>query len=135
MRKVRQMSNEIRKSTRVSIVIPEALRKEMSDSMARSGYGLHSISLWVSEALELLLENPRYPDLVKIGDSMSHFKKTLFIALEPDLYEQLNKAVIHVRTEFPVMDGVKSRLLRTAIIQRLLRPEGNIRSPNKAVTG
>lgn len=121
------MSNEIQKCTRVSVVIPEALHKEMSDTMSQFGYelhnGLHNVSLWVTEALEALLKNPKYPELVQIGDSMSNFKKTIFVSLEPGLYAELNRAVVNVRTEFPSMDGVKSRLLRTAIIQRLLRPE------------
>ncbi len=117
------MSSDLLKKTKVSVVIPEALRKEMGDSMKRSGYGLRAVTLWITEALALLLKNPNYPELVKIGDSMSNFEKTIFVTLEPELYERLNKAVIDVRTEFPAMEGVKSRLFRTAIIQRLLRKE------------
>jgi hypothetical protein len=115
------MSSEIQKRTKVSIVIPEALHQEMTNKIKQEGYGLRQVSIWVTEALEALLATPNYPELVKIGDSMSHFKKTIFVILEPLLYERLNQAVVEVRAQFPAMDGVKSRLFRTAIIQRLLR--------------
>ncbi len=107
--------------TRVSIILPEALFKEMNEKIEASGYGAHKVSFWVTEALDKLIATPGFPELVQIGDSMSQLKKTIFLTLKDDAYARLNNAVIDVRSQFPAIDGVKSRILRTAIIQRLLR--------------
>jgi len=118
------MNTLTQKKTRVSLILPEALFEEMSQKMKATGYGLRQVSFWITEALDSLIATTGFPDLVKIGDSgdnMAQFKKTIFITLEDDAYARLNNAVIHVREQFPAMDGVKSRILRTAIIQRLLR--------------
>jgi hypothetical protein len=84
------------------------------------GYSLKAKSLWVSEAVERLLSQASYVDLVKVNDVMQGFETLESILVEKKLKTQLDESVISIRRKYPEIDGVQSRIMRTAILQRLL---------------
>lgn len=105
---------------KISFVLPQAMQQELKETMIREGYDLKGKSRWVSEAIDSLLELQTYADLVKINDEMSGFEKLESVVIGRDLKQQLDNAVIVVRKQYPAIEGVQSRILRTAIMQRLL---------------
>jgi len=78
-------------------------------------------SRWISEAIERLLTTESFPDLVKINDVMRGFEKLESIVIDRELKSKLEGAVIETRMKYPGIEGVQSRIVRTAIVQRLLR--------------
>lgn len=105
---------------KISFVLPTSLQKDLKERVIQDGYDLKGKSKWVSEAISELLKLKGFPDLVKINDEMIGFEKLESIVIEKELKNKLDFAIIEVRKRYPVLEGVQSRIVRTAILQRLL---------------
>jgi hypothetical protein len=110
------MSNKIK----VSFVLPSGLQQDLKERIVLDGYDLKGKSKWVVEAIWQLLKLEDFMDLVKINDVMQGFEKFESVLVDRHLKKQLEDSVIKVRKRYPEIDGVQSRIIRTAIIQRLL---------------
>lgn len=108
------------KKVKICFVLPEGLQRELKEKIVMDGYNLKGKSQWVEEAVERLLHIESYIDLVKVNDEMHGFEKFESILIEKSLKTKLDESVIQVRRKYPELDGVQSRIMRTAIIQRLL---------------
>lgn len=108
------------KKVKISFVIPEGLQKDLKERIVLDGYSLKGKSQWVAEAVELLLKIDSYMDLVKVNDVMKGFEKFESVLVDRKLKIQLDESVINIRKKYPEVDGVQSRIMRTAILQRLL---------------
>lgn len=117
------MSNTItsNKKIRLSYFLPAAILLDVKEQMIKEGYDLKGKSKWVSEAVHELLSFQNFGDLVMINEQMEGFTKLDSISIEQDLKKKLDATVIQIRTQFPSIEGVQSKILRTAIVQRLLR--------------
>lgn len=110
------MSNKVK----ISFVIPEGLQKDLKERIVRDGYSLKGKSQWVAEAVEQLFQRESFIDLVKVNDTMHGFEKFESILIERKLKALVDESVISIRKKYPEIDGVQSRIMRTAILQRLL---------------
>lgn len=108
------------KKNKIAFVLPENLYNEMRQKIIADGYGLRGKSIWVEEAIEQLLKVHKYIDLVDINDEMRGFNKAETILVSMEMKRKLDNALIQVRQVYPAMNGVQSRIVRTAILQRLL---------------
>jgi hypothetical protein len=106
---------------KISFVVPEALQRDLKEQIVKDAYDLRGKSRWVAEAIEKLLTMHTYVDLVKLNDEMKGFEKMESVVITRDLKNKLDNAIIQVRTKYPSIEGVQSRILRTAIVQRLLQ--------------
>ncbi len=111
------MTNKVK----IAFVLPEPLQKDFRSHMVQAGYDLKEKSRWVSEAVEMLLNFNDYADLVKLNDEMSGFDKLESVVIERSLKKLMNEASVNVRKKYPSIEGVQSRIVRTAIVQRLIR--------------
>jgi len=110
------MANKVK----ITFVLPEMLQLDMKQQVVKDGYDLRGKSRWVSEAIARLLEMKVFPEFVKMNDEMHGFGKFESVIVDRDLKKQLDEAIIHIRKQYPAMEGVQSRIVRTAIVQRLL---------------
>ena len=110
------MSNKVK----ISFVLPEGLQQDLRARIVLDGYSLKGKSKWVAEAIEQLFQLDDFMDLVKVNDVMQGFEKFESVLVDRHLKAQLNACVIKVRTRYPELDGVQSRIMRTAILQRLI---------------
>jgi len=108
------------KKVKVSFVLPEKLQKELNERIVLDGYNLKSKSKWVAEAIEQLFNLKNFIDLVKVNDTMVGFQKFESILIDIKLKTQLEESIIEIRRKYPEIEGVQSRIMRTAILQRLL---------------
>lgn len=106
---------------KVAFVLPLPLQTDFKADMIQEGYDLKGKSRWVSEAIERLLTLSNYADLVKLNDEMSGFDKLESVVIERSLKKLMTEASVTVRTKYPSIEGVQSRIVRTAIVQRLIR--------------
>jgi len=118
----------IQKKITTSIKLQKALHKSLLERIIADGYGMRGKSKWIIEAVEALLQLNDYPCLVDIAEDMNQLNDMVSIRLPEDLMVRIEKAVIHVRKQYPTLEGVKSNLIRASIMQRLLRSDFGYRS-------
>lgn len=113
-------NRQTQKKVKISFVLPKALNQDMTERMVQDGYDLKGKSRWVSEAIESLLGMQTFPELVKLNDEMSGFEKLASVSIPRELKNRMDQAVLKVRQSYLTLEGIQSRILRTAIVQRLL---------------
>ena len=106
---------------KITLVIPDVLQKEYREQIIKDGYDLRGKSRWISEGIEDLLNMQNYPELVNLSNEMKGFEKQESVVISKDLKLLMDMAIVKVRKQYPTIEGVKSGIVRTAIIQRLLR--------------
>lgn len=111
------MANKVK----ITFVVPEKLQQDMRQQIIADGFGMRGKSRWVAEAIEILLAMPNVSDLVQVGDEMHGFEKAETIVVPLDLKRTLDEAMIAIRRNHPALEGVQSRIIRTSILQRLIR--------------
>lgn len=108
------------KKVRLSYFISENILSDIKSDMNQRNYDLKSKSKWISEAIEAFFELRNFIELVMINDQMHGFEKLDSISIERSLKTRLDLSVIDVRKTYPALEGVQSKIVRAAIIQRLL---------------
>lgn len=111
----------IQKKVVTSIKVQKNLHRRLQQRIIEDGYGMRGKSKWIIESIESLLKLTDYPTLADIADDMDQLSDVVSIRLPEDLMLRIEKAIIHVRKQYPTIEGVKSNLIRASIIQRLLR--------------
>ena len=106
---------------KTTIRLPKSTQDEMVQTIIANGYGMRGKSRWVEEAISQLLAIKDFHELVDIGDEISELEAVESIYLTLGLKKDLDSALIVVRQFYPSMEGVQSCIIRTSIIQRLLR--------------
>jgi hypothetical protein len=109
------------KKTKITFAIPEILQKELRLKVTEEGYGFRGKSKWVTEAIDHLLSLDNYPMLVQYSEEMNGFDKMDTIVITLEARERMNNALLQIRKQYPALEGVQSAIVRTAIMQRLLR--------------
>ncbi len=97
------------------------LNQKLDERIIADGYGMRGKSRWIREAIEKLFTYPDFPELISISDDMENANHSISVRFPRKLLLEIEKAVILVRKEYPELEGIKSRIVRTAIIQRLIR--------------
>ncbi len=111
------MSSKIKTTVR----LPKSTQQEMIKAIIANGYGMRGKSKWVSEAITQLLAREDFHEFVDIGDEIEDLVAVESLYLTPELKKELDCALISIRKHYPSMEGVQSCIIRTSIIQRLLR--------------
>ena len=104
-----------------SVKLQRGLHLKMQQHIINNGYGMRGKSKWIIEAIEKFLQMPNFLDFVDIADEANSLEENVSLRLPSSLYGQLESALIEVRKNFPSMEGVKSKLVRASITQRILR--------------
>ncbi len=104
-----------------SIKLQKKLHRRLQQRIIEDGYGMRGKSKWIIESIESLLTISDYPTLVDIAEDMDHLSDVVSIRIPEYLMVRIEKAIVHIRKQFPTIEGVKSNLIRASIIQRLLR--------------
>ena len=107
--------------TKITFVVPAALHLELRERVPHDGYGLRGKSKWVSEAIASLFLLENFPTLVQYSEEMHGFEKVETVVVSSELKKQVDQAILEVRKHYPSSEGVQSSIVRTAIMQRLLR--------------
>lgn len=107
--------------TKITFVVPEKLQQDMRQQIILDDYGMRGKSRWIAEAIQHLLSMPDFADFVQYGDEMSGFQRVETILVTMNLKRDLDNAIIQVRRQHPALEGVQSCIIRTSILQRLIR--------------
>lgn len=104
-----------------SFKLPTNLNQRLNEKVVADGYGMRGKSRWVKEAIMDLFKIEDYQELVSLSEEVKQLSDPATIRIPRSLMILIEKAIISVRKKYPVLEGVKSKLIRTAIIQRLIR--------------
>ncbi len=79
-------------------------------------------SQWICEAIEAFLQLPESDvcELTGIADEMDKLNKKINLKLSNELAQKIDNALIDVRKKYPDLEGVKGKIIRASIIQRLI---------------
>lgn len=116
----------MKKTLMTSVKLQKKLHFTLQQCVVAEGYGMHGKSKWIIESIESLLEFEDFPSLVEIADVMENLDEVVSIRLPESLMTRMENAVITVRKQYPLIEGVKSNLIRASIIQRLLRDSTSV---------
>jgi hypothetical protein len=108
------------KKSRINVILPENVSKEIRQRMLKDNYSLREKSRWISEAIEDFLKLNDYRTFVEMANLVADLTHTETIHITSDIVELLENAVLQVRKEYPVLEGVKSLIVRASIIRRLV---------------
>lgn len=106
---------------KITFVVPEELQHELRQRVANDGYGLRGKSKWVAEAIGSLFDINNYAELVQYNEEMKGFEKMETVVISQEEKLQLEEGIVAIRHKYPTLEGVQSSIVRTAILQRLLR--------------
>jgi hypothetical protein len=113
---------ELSKNTIVtSIKIPKTLGVKIIQAVIDDGYCMRGKNKWIIESIYSFLEMDNYQELVDIAGEIEVLDSVLSIRLSLQLSDRIDAAIINVRKNYPSLEGVKSNIIRAAILQRLLR--------------
>lgn len=102
-----------------SFKLPKHLNLQIQERVMRDGFGIRGKNAWLVKAIETFLQLPEYSDYLDCPDAMEELDVILSIRLPESLKMNLDEAVGIVRSSFPRMEGVKSKIIRASIIQSL----------------
>ena len=110
-------------STRITIRLPVQLDMDFMQRVITDGYGMKGKSKWMSEAILHFMKLDDFEEYVEYAEELGNAGKSKLQSfyLEIDLVRSLKDAVIRVRRAHPHLEGVRSLIMRSSIIQRLFR--------------
>jgi len=106
---------------KITFVVPEKLQQDLRKQIIADNYSMRDKSRWITEAINDLLALENYEDLVNFGDEFQGFQKLETIVVPLDIKRQMDTAIITIRRTYPALEGIQSRIIRTSILQRLIR--------------
>ncbi len=107
--------------TRTTVRLPLGVRNEMLQKIIEMGYGFRGKSKWITEAIESLLSLQDFEEYVVIADQMTLLTETEALYIPIGVKDSLSRSIVKVRKRYPELEGVQSCIIRSSIIQRLLR--------------
>lgn len=116
---IKNISNNTK--SRISYYISELILSDLKNDMVKKGYDLKGKSKWICEAIQELFHMANYKELVMLSDQLQGFEKLDYISIDKSFKELINNAVIDIRGDYPSLERVQSKILRTAILQRLIK--------------
>lgn len=110
------------KSKKVTVRFSSRLKSEMQAAVIKAGYGFHGKSKWLVNSIHLFLQQPSYIDLVEHGIDINQAEFTSVEAFYIDeaTFKLVKKALVDVRLNYPLLEGVQSALVRAAVVFSLL---------------
>jgi hypothetical protein len=105
----------------VSIKLSDTMHMLVMKQVIEDGYGMRGKSKWVNDAITRFLAIDCFPVLVDELDDDDDYPALLTLRLPEDTCKLLEQSVIVIRKENPMIEGVKSKIVRASILQRLLK--------------
>lgn len=106
---------------KLTFLLPDKLQQEFRNQVTREGYGFRGKSRWVEEAVNRLLDMSNYSMLVNISSNLQHLANSETITVDSATKRRIEEAALTIRHEYPLLEGVQSAIIRTAMLQRLIR--------------
>ena len=107
------------KKIKISVLIHKRVDDELMQLMISTGYGIKKKSTWICEAIESLLNIEGFPSIIQY-EGLAGLTKMIVFSAPFELKQRLEEAIIKVRSKHPSLEGVQSKIIRAAIMQRIM---------------
>jgi hypothetical protein len=107
------------KKRKVTVLVPTALKEKVPAAVIHDGYTMRQKSLWISDAIESLLNEPSWEGSL-ISDRALRPDDKDVLSFDPKLIQRMTQAVEVVQKENPGLKASISAIVRVAINRRLL---------------
>jgi hypothetical protein len=93
----------------------------MLNCLQQEGYNAKQKSRWIREALSAYLEEDRKQGFARIGlaDKIDQNTALDVVLLDDILQSRIDEAVMIIRRQTPMMEGIRSAVIRAAIRRRI----------------
>lgn len=110
-------------SKKITVRLPADLDFELANRVVAQGYGMRGKSKWVMEAVNNFLDLQDYIELVAYGEDLeeANFNKPQAFYIDGDVVKKIQDALLAIRKVNPTLEGIKSLIIRSSIIQRIFR--------------
>ncbi len=105
----------------ISVKLPQKIHQKLLKQVIEDGYGMRGKSKWLNEGLRRFLSLDYFPELVELADGMEGLTDPISFRLQPEVVLAIDEGVLKVRKEYPGLEGVRSKIVRASILQRLVR--------------
>jgi hypothetical protein len=109
------------KTVTTSVKVSKQVSYKVLQKVIGDGYGMRGKSKWIVEAIEWFLTLPNYRELTEIAGDMEELTETFSLRLPETVMIKIDNALIDVRELYPALEGVRSNIIRSSIVQRLIR--------------
>lgn len=120
----------VKNNIRLSFALPSKLQERMKKRMFDENYNQKQKSLWITEAINSLLNAPNAIKLVNYTGDSTGMDKHESIYISDELKRKLFDFQINVKREHIEMNSIQSRIIRASITQRLLRKPRSVTDHN-----
>ncbi len=110
------------KKLTLSFKVTKGLYQKLNEKVVADGYGMRGKTRWIEEAIEMLFKLPEYSEYVELTDAMDEkLDSSITIRLPRQLVQVIEKKATEVRKIYLNLEGIKSKIVRAAILQRMIR--------------
>ena|SRR3990167_10092713 len=109
--------------TTKSFKIPSSLEMEMNKKLVADGYGLRGRSKWICDAICKFLmcrDKDFVLECIELSEELGNLNKSISFRPSQIVDDLLDQWIVNVRMKMPTIEGLKSKMIRTAIIHNLL---------------
>ncbi len=103
------------------VMVPKKMKEDLLIRVIKDGYGARGKAKWISKAINKFLSLENYSNYVEISEDMGKLDAKETVDISVELKAVLDKSVENVRKIKPLMEGAKSKIIRAALIQGLIR--------------
>jgi hypothetical protein len=111
---------QIQQKTSFSFKLPGKINQQMNEAIVAEGRGLRGKSKWIIEAIESFLSLENFPELTSLSEGVEKNPTAITIRIPSALMLRLENAIVIIRKNHPALEGVKSKIVRASIYQRIL---------------
>lgn len=98
--------------------LPNELRQKMLKAVAET-YGAKKKSLWINDAIKLLVDTDSILSTVGLGEFYDVYDKVDVVLIDENTQMLLETAMLKIRRQDPLYSGVQSAIIRAAIRKKL----------------
>ena len=109
--------------TTTSVKVPEQLNKKIIESVIACGYSMRGKSKWIEEAIHHFIGMPDFIECVDFASEIEALDTTISVRLEKETVKKLDEAALEVRKVHPMMEAVRSNIIRAALFQYLIQQD------------
>jgi hypothetical protein len=110
---------------RMSVRVPLGMVSRIEENLLASGYNKKQRFFWFEDILNGLFSSPDYHNLIAEEFITAGTTKVITLSISTETYKKIEETVTEVLT-IEKYNTDKSSIIRTAIIQRLLKASGQL---------
>jgi hypothetical protein len=119
-----------------SFKIPKEIEQQVNLQVIADGYGFRGKSKWISDSIVKLLnfsDEEFIMDCIEYSNDFVSLDKSISFRSTEEAKNLLDEWLVKVRLKSPELEGVRSKIIRSCILQRLIGSVDSLEKFNESV--